>query len=158
MDMEGHMRILLAIDDSECSTAAVKAVIDQFTPAHTQITVLHADDWPEGMPPPMAFAEGSSAARSVLAFHKLRRSNAAALLESVAEQLRRAGFAAAASLRDGNPQHTIVQCAKEWHADLIVLGSHGKKGLDRMLGSVSDSVAKHAPCSVEIDRAGSPAA
>src|SRR5580765_5650045 len=70
------MRILLAIDDSECSTAAVKAVIDQFRPAHTQITVLHADDWPEGMPPPMAFAEGSSAARSVLAFHKLRRSNA----------------------------------------------------------------------------------
>ena len=86
------MRILLAIDDSECSTAAVKAVIDQFRPAHTQITVLHADDWPEGMPPPMAFAEGSSAARSVLAFHKLRRSNAAALLESVAEQLRRRGF------------------------------------------------------------------
>ena len=67
VDMEGHMRILLAIDDSECSTAAVKAVIDQFRPTHTQITVLHADDWPEGMSPPMAFAEGPSAARSVLA-------------------------------------------------------------------------------------------
>ena len=152
------MRILLAIDDSECSTAAVKAVIEQFRPAHTQITVLHADDWPEGMPPPMAFAEGSSAARSVLNFHKLRRSNAAALLESVAEQLRGAGFAAAASLRDGDPRNTIVQCAREWHADLIVLGSHGKKGLDRMLGSVSDSVARHAPCSVEIVRTGSTAA
>ena len=42
------MRILLAIDDSECSIAAVKAVIEQFRPAHTQITVLHADDWPGG--------------------------------------------------------------------------------------------------------------
>ena len=61
------MRILLAIDDSECSTAAVKAVIDQFRPAHTQVTVLHADDWPNGMPPSMAFAEGSSAAHSILA-------------------------------------------------------------------------------------------
>jgi nucleotide-binding universal stress UspA family protein len=152
------MRILLAIDDSECSAAAVKAIIEQFTPAHTQITVLHADDWPQGMPPSMAFAEGSSAARSILSLHKLRRSNAAALLESVAEQLRRAGFAAAASLRDGDPRHTIVECAREWRADLIVLGSHGKKGLDRMLGSVSDSVARHAPCSVEIVRAGSTAA
>ena len=152
------MRILLAVDDSECSTAAVKAVIDQFRPTHTQITVLHADDWPEGMSPSMAFAEGTAAARSILGLHKLRRSNAAALLESIAEQLRRAGFAAAASLRDGDPRHTIVQCAREWRADLIVLGSHGKTGLDRMLGSVSDSVAKHAPCSVEIVRAGSPAA
>ena len=125
------MRILLAIDDSECSTAAVKAVIDQFRPAHTQVTVLHADDWPNGMPPSMAFAEGSSAAHSILALHKLRRSNAAALLESVAEQLRLAGFTVAASLRDGDPRHTIVDCAREWRADLIVLGSHGKKGLDR---------------------------
>ena len=82
----------------------MKAVIDQFRPAHTQITVLHADDWPNGMPPSMAFAEGSSAAHSILAFHKLRRSNAAAHLESVAEQLRRAGFTVAASLRDGDPR------------------------------------------------------
>jgi nucleotide-binding universal stress UspA family protein len=147
------MRILLAIDDSECSTAAVKAVIDQFRPAHTQVTVLHADDWPNGIPPSMAFAEGSSASHSILAFHKLRRSNAAAQLEAVAEQLRREGFTVAASLRDGDPRHTIVDCAREWRADLIVLGSHGKKGLDRMLGSVSDSVARHAPCSVEIVRA-----
>ena len=151
------MRILLAIDDSEGSTAAVKAVIDQFRPGHTQVTVLHADDWPNGMPPSMAFAEGSSAAHSILALHKLRRSNAAAL-ESVAEQLRRAGFTVAASLRDGDPRHTIVDCAREWRADLIVLGSRGKKGLDRMLGSVSDGVARHAPCSVEIVRAGSTAA
>ena len=33
------------------------------------------------------------------------------------------------------------------------MGSHGKRGLDRMLGSVSESVARHAPCSVEIVRA-----
>ena len=64
----------------------------------------------------------------------------------------------AASLRDGDPRHTIVACAREWGADLVVLGSHGKKGLDRMLGSVSDSVARHAPCSVEIVRAASTAA
>lgn len=152
------MNILLAIDDSDCSAAATKAVIDQFVPSNTRVHVLHADDWPQGMPPSMAFAEGSSAAESVLGLHKLRRSTAAALLESAAEQLRQAGFTTAASLREGDPRQAIIECAKEWHVDLIVLGSHGRKGLDRILGSVSDSVARHAPCSVEIVRAESTAA
>ena len=146
------MRILLAIDDSACSAAAANAVIEQFAPSHTQVSVLHADDWPNGMPPSMAFAEGSSGAQSVLGLHRLRRTNAAALLEDTADRLRRAGFVTAASLRDGDPRQVIVDYAKECRADLIVVGSHGKTGLDRMLGSVSDSVARHASCSVEIVR------
>ena len=150
--LEKTVNILLAIDDSESSAAAVKAVIDQFVPTHTRVHVLHSDDWPQGMPPSMAFAEGSSAAQSVLGLHKLRRSAAAALLESAADQLRQAGFTTAASLREGDPRQAILDCAEEWHADLIVLGSHGRKGLDRLLGSVSDSVARHAPGSVEIVR------
>jgi nucleotide-binding universal stress UspA family protein len=100
----------------------------------------------------MGFAEGSAAAKHVLGLHHLRRSNAAALLESTADQLRRAGFTTAASRCEGDPRQTIVDSAREWHADLIVMGSHGKKGFERMLGSVSDSVARHAPCSVEIVR------
>ena len=148
------MNILLAIDDSACSAAATHAVIDQFAPSHTRVRVLHADDWPNGMPPSMGFAEGSAAAEHVLGLHRLRRSNAAALLESTADQLRRAGFTTSASLRDGDPRQTIVDCATEWPADLIVMGSHGKTGFERMLGSVSDSVARHAPCSVEIVRPG----
>ncbi|MGH9140296.1 MAG: universal stress protein [Thermoanaerobaculia bacterium] len=146
------MRILLAIDDSACSEAARQAVIEQFIPMHTQVTVLHADDWPQGMPPAMAFAEGTAAAKSILGLHQLRRNNASALLESTVGQLRRAGFTTAATLRDGDPRHAILEVAKECRADLIVLGSHGRRGLDRMLGSVSDSVARHAPCSVEIVR------
>jgi nucleotide-binding universal stress UspA family protein len=100
----------------------------------------------------MAFAEGSSGVQRILGLHKLRRSKAAALLEDTADQLRRAGFVTAASLRDGDPRQVIVDYAKECRADLIVLGSHGKTGVDRMPGSVSDSVARHAPCSVEIVR------
>jgi nucleotide-binding universal stress UspA family protein len=149
---EDMMNILLAIDDSPCSAAATRAVIDQFVPAHTRVHLLHADDWPQGMPPAMAFAEGPAAAQSVLGLHRLRRTNAAALLESTSDELRHAGFVTAASLREGDPTETIVACAKEWHTDLIVLGSHGKKGVERMLGSVSNAVARHAPCSVEIVR------
>jgi nucleotide-binding universal stress UspA family protein len=147
------VRILLAIDDSECSAAATAAVIQQFLPAHTQVHVLHADDWPQGLPAELPFAEGAAAAESILGLHKLRRENAAALVESAADRLRAAGFTTFASVREGDPRNAILECAKEWRADLIVLGSHGKKGLDRMLGSVSDSIARHARCSVEIVRA-----
>jgi nucleotide-binding universal stress UspA family protein len=43
--------------------------------------------------------------------------------------------------------------AAEWEADLIVVGSHGRRGVNRfLLGSVSEAVALHANCSVEIIR------
>jgi nucleotide-binding universal stress UspA family protein len=47
----------------------------------------------------------------------------------------------------------ILDCATKWKADLIVVGSHGKNGIQRLLlGSVSEYVATHAKCSVEIVR------
>lgn len=53
----------------------------------------------------------------------------------------------------GEPRKVIMQLARTWPADLIVMGSHGKRGLNKaFLGSVSDSVGMHAPCSVEIVR------
>jgi nucleotide-binding universal stress UspA family protein len=54
----------------------------------------------------------------------------------------------------GSPQRAIVERAKEWGADLIVLGSHGYGFWSRaLLGSVSTSVVNHAPCSVLVVRA-----
>jgi nucleotide-binding universal stress UspA family protein len=53
----------------------------------------------------------------------------------------------------GRASEAIVTIAKSWNADLVVLGSHGKHGLERfLLGSVSQDVVHHAPCSVEIVR------
>jgi len=57
-------------------------------------------------------------------------------------------------LESGIPKVVIIDDAKKWGADLIVVGSHGRTGLDRfLLGSVSEAVARHAACSVEIVRA-----
>lgn len=53
----------------------------------------------------------------------------------------------------GSPSGEIVREAKEGEYDWIVLGSHGRMGLDRFfLGSVSQTVCNHAPCSVTIVR------
>lgn len=51
------------------------------------------------------------------------------------------------------PKSKILEAAEAWHADLIVLGSHGRKGLGRFLiGGISNTVARHAHCSAEIVR------
>lgn len=57
------------------------------------------------------------------------------------------------SVVSGSPREVIVDEAKAWGADLIVVGSHGYGFWDRMLlGSVSDAVIHHAPCSVLVVR------
>jgi nucleotide-binding universal stress UspA family protein len=49
----------------------------------------------------------------------------------------------------GKPPAEIVKEAKEWPADLIVIGSHGRRGIQRfLLGSVAEAVVRHAPCPV----------
>lgn len=54
---------------------------------------------------------------------------------------------------EGSPAERIIDAAAEWQADLILVGSHGRTGLARfVLGSVSQSVAAHAKCSVTIAR------
>jgi K+-sensing histidine kinase KdpD len=87
------------------------------------------------------------------AIWKARREHAKALVANAAERLRDSGLNATPILKEGDPKSRIIDLATEWHADLIVLGSHGRKSLNRFLmGSVSEAVARHAPCSVEIVR------
>lgn len=54
----------------------------------------------------------------------------------------------------GSPATEIVKAAKEWLADVIVIGSHGRRGVPRvLLGSVAEGVMRHAPCPVLVIRA-----
>jgi nucleotide-binding universal stress UspA family protein len=53
----------------------------------------------------------------------------------------------------GDPGREIVRAAQEWHADLIVLGTHGRNALGRlMMGSTAEAVFRHAPCPVLLVR------
>lgn len=72
-----------------------------------------------------------------------------ALAGDGAAGLREAGFQVEDEALDGNPSHTLVEEAVNWDADLIVVGSRGQSGLERVLvGSVARSLLYHAPCSV----------
>ena len=65
-------KILLAIDDSPCSEAAVETVLNQFPPELSEVRVLHVDEWPKGMPTYLAFAEGPAAVSNIVSMHNER--------------------------------------------------------------------------------------
>jgi nucleotide-binding universal stress UspA family protein len=143
------MRILLAIDDSKFSEAAVETVIKQARAHDTEVRILHVVE----SPPLLVAREMGGYDPALETALESQKQHAEALVAKAAELLRGRGLKVTAALEMGDPKSKILDVAEEWHADLIVLGSHGRKGLNRFLmGSVSDGVAQHACCSVEIVR------
>ena len=82
-----------------------------------------------------------------------QRKPAEALVAKTAALLRSKGFPVTTVVELGNVKSKILDTAERWRADLIVLGSYGRTGLERFLmGSLAEAVARHARCSVEIVR------
>jgi nucleotide-binding universal stress UspA family protein len=74
--------------------------------------------------------------------------------QALVERGRRVGVDVTFLIWEGDPGEAIVDAATAEHADLIVVGSHGRSGVGRFLvGSVSDHVVRHAPCPVMVVRA-----
>jgi nucleotide-binding universal stress UspA family protein len=143
------MRILLAIDDSKFSEAAAETVMEQARPHGTEVRILHVVE----SPPLLVARELGGYEPALENALQSQKQHAATLVAKAAELLRVRGLNVTAALEMGDAKSKILDVAEEWHADLIVLGSHGRKGLNRFLmGGVSDAVARHACCSVEIVR------
>lgn len=143
------MKILIAIDGSDFSQAALKSVIARPWPADTAVKVLHVVEPPSLL---MGREMGGYDPEFEMVWKALRE-QAKDMVEKAAEKLREAHFTTSTELVEGDPKSKIIDAAKEWHADMIVLGSHGRSGFSRFLmGSVSQDVVRHAHCSVEIIR------
>ena len=137
---------MLAIDESQSSEEAIREVEERFAQSDVSIRVLHvvakfvppaASLWDAGGSPDVARAEVVSRFRT--------------LVDETAERLGALGFGAEGTVKDGDPGKVIVQAAKEWGADLIVIGAPSHSRLQRMLtGDVPQYVLNHAPCSVEV--------
>ncbi len=149
------MKILLATDGSECSMAAVTSVAGRPWPNGSQIRLISAI--------PVILAVGASHPLPPFylpsdVFETLQtqaRSRAEEAVERAHQILREAHIEPVKTgfLPIGDARQVILEEAKDWGADLIVVGSHGYHGIDKlMLGSVSESVAMHAHCSVEVIR------
>jgi nucleotide-binding universal stress UspA family protein len=143
------MKVLLALDDSKFSEAAVQAVIGQMKPNDTEVRVLHVT---EAVPLFVAGEFGIQIADADL-LRKARLKHAQKFVGRAVGRLRKARLKAEAVIVEGDPKSKIIDYAAEWGADLIAFGSHGRMGMERFLmGSVSDAVARHARCSVQIVR------
>jgi nucleotide-binding universal stress UspA family protein len=142
------VRILLAIDDSKHSEAATQMLLHQFQREAAEVHVIHVIE-------PLLIASQFRQAdiAALAAAEKSLLAESKKLVARAQDQLRKVGFEAQSSVEEGDPRAVIVERASHWKTDLIILGSHGRKGLDRLLmGSVAEFVAHHAHCSVLIVR------
>lgn len=146
------MKILLATDGSEFSKAAASSVAARPWPENSEARVISAAD-PFGFsvedePVPVEEPIGESDAHAEVYVTREERA-----VREAKEILAGAGLKLTGAVVSGYPKAAIVDEAKEWGADLIVVGAHGRRGLERLLlGSVSEAVAMHAHCSVEVIR------
>jgi nucleotide-binding universal stress UspA family protein len=146
------MRILLAVDGSPYSEAAIKEVASRVWPAGTEVKIVTAFELPLAPAPevwalpPDYFEQLEQAARD----------HAKSVNDGAVVQLK--GSAAptieiSGEILAGSARSVILEEAEAWAADLIVLGSHGYGAWQRfLLGSVSQAVVSHAKCSVEVVR------
>jgi nucleotide-binding universal stress UspA family protein len=145
------MKVLLAIDGSSHSDAAVAQVARQLWPKGTEVevlTVVHA-----AIP---LFTEPTLV---IVAAHEEQaedlRKLAPKLVVTARERIRAGApeVTVTTKIVEGRPKDMIVIEAIEWNADLIVVGSHGYGRAKRMLlGSVAGAVVANAPCSVQVVR------
>ena len=144
------MRILLALDDSRYSAAVRDALIAQAKTSDAEVHLLHVV---EPFPIDLAQKLGSRDSPDFAAARLEQRQWAKEMLAHAAGMLCSAGFKVTFSVEEGDARDAILNHSETWRADLIMVGSHGRTGLDRFLmGSVSEAVARHARCSVEIVR------
>jgi len=140
------MRILLGIDDSKFSGEGLRAIVSQFRSENTEVKVLHVLQPYVPLTPP-EMSQGYAP--------ELENQNepARTLVEQAADQLRSAGFKADTAVEVGDVRECILDSAEQWGADLIVVGCHGKGGIESfLLGNAAESIARYAKCSVEIVR------
>lgn len=144
------MKILLAIDESKFSEAGTQAIASHIRQQGTEVLVVQVvEPLVFSTPPQMAPGyEPEMAGRLQEQLQQARESVARS-----AHQLRSAGFEVNTRIVEAETRAGILDVASEWRADLIVLGSHGRKALQRfLLGSVAESICRHARCSVLIVR------
>ena len=146
------MKILLAVDGSPCSDAAVEEVSRRPWPDGSSIKVLTAFELPapptpEGWALPVNYFEEMD-----VALRKQAQNTVDGAIARLKAKLPKT-TSIDAQILPGSPRAAILDEAENWGADLIVVGSHGYRAWERfLLGSVSQSVVSHAKCSVEVVR------
>jgi nucleotide-binding universal stress UspA family protein len=142
------MKILLAIDGSAPSQDAIDEVAHRPWPSPSSLRILSVT---QPYTPPAT--EVVLASATLEEIRQRQTQEVEQLTRQASERIAASGLSVDAEVREGDPRTAIVDAADEWQADLIVVGSHGRTGLKRLvMGSVAQAVVSHAHCSVEVVR------
>jgi nucleotide-binding universal stress UspA family protein len=142
------MKILLAIDGSAPSQAAIEEVAHRPWPSPSTLRILSVI---QPYTPPAT--EVVLASATLEQIRQREKQDAEQLTRQARERIAAPGLSVETATSEGDPRTAIVDAADEWQADLIVVGSHGQTGLKRLvMGSVAQAVVAHAHCSVEVVR------
>lgn len=146
------MKILIGVDGSEFSGAAVDEVAQRTWPQGSKILVVNAFEMPVGSTPEVWAVPPDYYEQ----LDRVVRTQSDAIIEAAEERLKsRLGDTVEIKSKAvlGSPKRVILDEADCFKPDLIVVGSHGYPTWERLLlGSVSHAVVSHAKCSVEVVR------
>jgi len=144
------MRILIAYDGSPDSELALDDVAARPWPGGSKIHLVTVLEPPLGTPPPNFEFYGPL----VVGVENSLRDDAHQRIQKALAKLKgRDDLETTYELMEGSPKSMLLEAIREWKADLVVVGSHGRSRLERLfLGSVSHALVSHAPCSVEVVR------
>lgn len=146
------MKILVATDGTKQGEAAVEMLRSFALGESDEIKVVSVVD----MAVPLAIDVYGGYLPDTTELEKAARENATRVMESAvaaAKEIAAGSAAVSGEVLFGSPESRIVEAAEAMAADLIIVGSHGYNRWERLLlGSVSDSVIHHAPCSVLVVR------
>lgn len=145
------MKILLATDGSKQSDAAIDFLRSFAFKQGDEIKIISVVD----MAVPMAIDIYGGYLPDTTELEKTAREHAAKILSETCEKLEGIckNMTVTSEVLFGSPESRIVETAEESGTDLIIVGSHGYSRWERLLlGSVSQSVVHHAPCSVMVVR------
>ncbi len=135
-------RVLCPTDFSEFSTAALSYATALAASYGSAIRILHVLT-PFPIVAPFGDVPGN------VQLYESQRVQGQQALEAEAARVRRPGLTVDVELRDGSAVHETLDAARDWGADLIVIGTHGRGGMERLvLGSVAEKVLRKAPCAV----------
>jgi nucleotide-binding universal stress UspA family protein len=133
--------ILVPIDFSDCSLDALEYAIPLAKRFEASVTILHVLEW---VSVGLDFSVAELAERT-----RVRKDTESRVLECAAV-IRAQGLAAEAVIRGGGaPVDFVLECAGERGADMIIMGTHGRRGLSRLfIGSVAEAVLRQTACPV----------
>ncbi len=148
--IEEFNRVLIAIDDSEESEKAIAYGFKLANKLKATVALVHIVDYVI----PASYSSdpvmGLESTIYVPEVANIQQEHSKELINKIATKYGN-DVKIETFIKNGDPKHEIIKTAEEWQAGIIVMGTHGRRGLDHFIsGSLSEDVTRVAPCPVMI--------